>query len=67
VVVEEACYTGGFSSFLASEITYHAFDYLDAPVIRVTGRDAPMPYSKVLENYIIPTEERIEEEIRKIL
>jgi pyruvate dehydrogenase E1 component beta subunit len=67
VVVEEACYTGGFSSFLASEITYHAFDYLDAPVTRVTGRDAPMPYSKVLENYIIPTEERIEEEVRKIL
>jgi pyruvate dehydrogenase E1 component beta subunit len=67
VIVEEACYTGGVSSFLASEITYHAFDYLDAPVVRVTGRDAPMPYSIVLENYIIPTEERIEKEIRKIL
>jgi len=67
VLVEEACYTGGFSSFLASEIACCAFDYLDAPIVRVTGRDAPMPYSIVLENYIIPTEERIEEEIRKLL
>ena len=67
VLVEEACYTGGFTSFLASEIGSKAFDYLDSPIIRITGRDTPMPYSSVLENYVIPSEERIEEEIRKLL
>jgi acetoin:2,6-dichlorophenolindophenol oxidoreductase subunit beta len=67
VLVEEACYTGGFTAFLASEIVNYAFDYLDGPILRVAGRDAPIPYSKVLENYIIPDEERIEEAIRKLL
>jgi acetoin:2,6-dichlorophenolindophenol oxidoreductase subunit beta len=67
VLVEEACYTGGFTSFLASEISSVAFDYLDGPILRITGRDAPMPYSIVLENYIIPSEERIEEAIRRVL
>jgi pyruvate/2-oxoglutarate/acetoin dehydrogenase E1 component len=67
VLVEEACYTGGFTAFLASEIANYAFDYLDGPILRVAGRDAPMPYSKVLENYIIPSEERIEEAVRKVL
>jgi acetoin:2,6-dichlorophenolindophenol oxidoreductase subunit beta len=67
VLVEEACYTGGFTAFLASEIANYAFDYLDGPILRVAGRDAPMPYSKVLENYIIPDEERIEEAVRKLL
>jgi len=66
VLVEEACYTGGFTAFLASEIANYAFDYLDGPILRVTGRDAPMPYSIVLENYIIPNEERIEEAVRKL-
>jgi len=67
VLVEEACYTGGFTSFLASEIANYAFDYLDTPIIRVTGHDTPMPYSIVLENVIIPSEERIEQGIRKVL
>jgi pyruvate/2-oxoglutarate/acetoin dehydrogenase E1 component len=67
VLVEEACYTGGFTAFLASEIANYAFDYLDGPILRVAGCDAPMPYSIVLENYIIPSEERIEEPVRKVL
>ena len=67
VLVEEACYTGGFTSFLSSEIASSAFDYLDGPVLRVTGYDSPMPYSVVLENAVIPSEARIEEGIRKVL
>ena len=65
-LIEEACYTGGFTSFVASEIGSVAFDYLDSPIVRITGRDAPMPYSIVLENYIIPSEERIEEELKNL-
>ena len=67
LLVEEACYTGGFTSFLASEIIAYAFDCLDAPILRVTGYDTPVPYSIVLENAVIPSEERIEEGIRKVL
>ena len=67
VLVEEACYTGGFTSFLASEIASKAFDYLDSPIVRVTGLDTPIPYSVVLENEVIPNEERIEKGIRNAL
>lgn len=67
VLVEEACYTGGFTGFLASEIASKAFDWLDGPIIRITGLDTPIPYSIVLEDTVIPNEERIEEGIRKAL
>ena len=66
VLVEEACYSGGFTSFLASEISSRAFDWLDSPVVRVTGLDTPIPYSIVLENTVIPSEERIEEGIKEM-
>jgi len=67
VLVEEACYTGGFTSFLASEISSVAFDWLDAPIVRVTGLDAPIPYSIVLENEVIPSDVRIKNGIKKAL
>ncbi len=63
VLIEEACYTGGFTSFLASEIQAKAFDWLDTPIARITGLDCPIPYSPVLENMVIPSEERIEKGI----
>ncbi len=63
VLVEEACYTGGFTSFLASEIQARAFDWLDEPIVRIAGLDCPIPYSPVLENVVIPSEERIEKGI----
>jgi len=66
VLVEEACYTGGFTSFLASEIQAKAFDWLDAPITRITGLDCPIPYSLALENIVIPSEERIEKEIMEV-
>ncbi len=65
VLIEESHYTGGFTSFLASEIQAKAFDWLDSPILRITGLDAPIPYSIVLENEVIPSEERIESEIKK--
>lgn len=66
VLVEEACYTGGFTSFIASEIQAKAFDWLDAPINRITGLDCPIPYSPVLENAVIPSEERIEKGILEL-
>jgi pyruvate dehydrogenase E1 component beta subunit len=47
---------------ISSEITYHlqrwAFDYLDAPVVRVNSRDLPLPYAPTLIDEILPSVER---------
>jgi pyruvate dehydrogenase E1 component beta subunit len=44
-----------------------AFDYLDAPVERLTGADVPMPYATPLEKACVPQEEDIEAAIRRVL
>jgi len=67
VLIEEACYTGGFTCYLAAEIVKHAFDYLDAPILRITGLDCSIPYEHNLENAVIPSEKRIEQGIRSLL
>jgi pyruvate dehydrogenase E1 component beta subunit len=43
------------SSFIASEIMTEAFDFLDAPVLKVTGKDVPMPYAANLEKLALPS------------
>ena len=67
VLVEEACYTGGFTCYLASEIIKYGFDYLDAPILRVAALDCPIPYERGLENTVIPDEAKIEKTIREVL
>jgi pyruvate/2-oxoglutarate/acetoin dehydrogenase E1 component len=59
VVVEEGWPHGGVGANLAALIQEQAFDYLDAPVQRVTGADVPMPYSKRLEQAAIPHSEHV--------
>ncbi len=59
VIVEEGWPHGGVGANLAALIQEQAFDYLDAPVGRVTGADVPMPYSKPLEQAAMPHEEHI--------
>jgi pyruvate dehydrogenase E1 component beta subunit len=59
VIVEEGWPHGGVGANLAALITEQAFDYLDAPVQRVTGADVPMPYSKRLEQAAIPHAEHV--------
>jgi pyruvate dehydrogenase E1 component beta subunit len=59
VVVEEGWPHGGVGANLAALIQDQAFDYLDAPVKRVTGADVPMPYSKRLEQAAIPHPEHV--------
>jgi pyruvate dehydrogenase E1 component beta subunit len=49
VVVEEGWAFAGVGAQVVDEIQRHAFDELDAPVLRVTGADVPMPYNKQLE------------------
>ena len=55
VTVEEAWPVASVSSYVASEITVEAFDYLDAPALKVTGKDVPMPYAANLEKLALPS------------
>jgi len=59
VIVEEGWPHGGVGANLAALICEQAFDYLDAPVQRVTGADVPMPYSKPLEDIAYPHEPQV--------
>jgi pyruvate dehydrogenase E1 component beta subunit len=67
VVVEEGWPHGGVGANLAALISEQAFDYLDAPVQRVTGADIPMPYSKPLEDLAYPHEPQIVAAVLAIL
>jgi pyruvate dehydrogenase E1 component beta subunit len=59
VIVEEGWPHGGVGANLAALLQEQAFDYLDAPIGRVTGADVPMPYSKPLEQSAFPHEPQI--------
>jgi len=59
VVVEEGWRCAGFGAEVADRIQRECFDDLDAPVIRVTAADVPMPYSKMLEKAYLPQPERV--------
>jgi len=58
VVVEEANPLSAISSEIAYNVQRWAFDYLDAPVIRVNSRDLPLPYAPTLIEEILPNVER---------
>lgn len=63
VIVEEGWPHGGVGANIAALVQEQAFDYLDAPVGRVTGADLPMPYSKPLEQIAYPHEAQIVEAV----
>src|SRR5437588_1729771 len=54
VTVEEGWRQSGVGAEIAASVTEHAFDWLDAPVTRVTGKDVPMPYAANLEKLALP-------------
>src|SRR5579885_1988206 len=55
VTVEEGWQQCGVGAEIAARIMEHAFDYLDAPVARVSGKDVPMPYAANLEKLALPS------------
>ena len=55
VTVEEGWRQSGVGAEIAASVTEHAFDWLDAPVTRVTGKDVPMPYAANLEKLALPS------------
>ena len=67
VIIEEAWPL----SSISTEITYHiqrfAFDYLDAPIVRVNSRDLPLPYAPTLIDEILPNVKRTLEAVRTVM
>ena len=59
VVVEQGWSQCGVSSEIISVIMENAFDWLDAPVLRLTGKDVPMPYAENLESLALPSEDEL--------
>ncbi len=67
VVVHEAWRTGGFGAEVVSRIQENVFDYLDHPVLRVAGLDAPIPFSPPLEKMAIPDTRDIVKGVKRVL
>src|SRR3989441_7476486 len=59
LIVHEDTRTGGISGEITAILNEEAFEYLDAPVIRVTSLDTPVPYSPPLERFFLPDIEKI--------
>lgn len=68
LVVHEAVQTGGWAGEVMAVVSSsEAFDYLDAPMRRLAGKDVPIPYNRFLEAAAVPQEADIEAEIRAIV
>jgi pyruvate dehydrogenase E1 component beta subunit len=67
VLVEEGWPYGGITATVAALIQEEAFDMLDAPILRVTQADVPMPYAKQLEKAVKPSAELVVEKVNRVL
>lgn len=67
VIVEEAWPLASISSEIAYHVQRYAFDYLDAPVARVTSRDLPLPYAPTLIEAILPNVKRTLEAVNTVM
>ena len=66
VTVEEGWQQSGVGAEIAARIMEHAFDYLDAPVARVCGKDVPMPYAANLEKLALPSVAEVVEAAKSV-
>lgn len=66
VTVEEGFPQSGIGAEIAARIMEQAFDHLDAPVIRITGKDVPMPYAANLEKLALPSVAEVVEAARAV-
>ena len=67
LIVHEAWRSGGFGAEVAAMVAEKGFDDLDAPIARIGALDTPMPYNDELERAVIPSQDRIIEELRTLL
>lgn len=67
VIVEEGWRFAGLGAQIAESVYSTAFDALDGPIVRVTGEDVPMPYTRPLEDLAIPDRARIIQAVKQVL
>ena len=67
VIVEEGWEYCGVGAEFVDVIQRNAFDYLDAPILRVTGVDVPMPYAKNLEHQVLPDKHRVKDAVYRVM
>ncbi len=66
MVLHEATRTGGPGGEVSALVSEQAFEWLDAPIVRVAPPDTPVPYSPTLEGYFLPDAEKVAEAIRAL-
>ncbi|MEX2264723.1 MAG: alpha-ketoacid dehydrogenase subunit beta [Bryobacteraceae bacterium] len=66
LLVHEDTLTGGLAGEIAARIAEHAFEYLDAPILRLAAPDTPVPYSPPLEDAFLPDASKILEKARRL-
>jgi len=67
VIVHEANLTGGIGGEVAALISEHGFESLDAPIKRVAAIDTPTPYAPVMEEYFMPSADKIAKAVREVV
>jgi pyruvate dehydrogenase E1 component beta subunit len=66
VTIEEGWPQSGVGAEISARVMENAFDYLDAPVLRITGKDVPMPYAANLEKLALPSVPEIVEAVKAV-
>jgi pyruvate/2-oxoglutarate/acetoin dehydrogenase E1 component len=66
VVVEEDNRTGGWAGDIAATVAEEAFYWLDAPIKRVSAPDTPAPFAPVMEQFYVPSVERVAAAVRSL-
>ncbi len=67
VIVEESWPLGSIATEVAFKVQKDAFDYLDAPILRVMGRDVPLPYAPTLIEAYLPNLKRVMEAVKEVM
>jgi pyruvate dehydrogenase E1 component beta subunit len=67
VIAHEAPTTNGFGAEIAAIASESFWDLLKGPIVRVCGRDTPVPYAPELEGFVLPDAQRITESVRRMM
>jgi 2-oxoisovalerate dehydrogenase E1 component beta subunit len=67
IILHEDVRTGGIAGEVAAIINEEAFDWLDAPIVRITSKDTPVPFSPPLEEWFLPNVEDVVREARRLM
>jgi pyruvate dehydrogenase E1 component beta subunit len=67
VVVEEDNLTGGWAGDIVAMVAEEAFFWLDAPIKRVSAPDTPVPFAPVMEQFYVPSTERVVDAVRSLI